>query len=595
MQQTTLITIICIVLSLVGIWTVWVRPSKAHLVLRILSTLAAVTALGCLVLPVSYTSTASTQDARHEAVLLTDGFDEDSLSAYPSLPVYTFNPNIRPTAKTKYLPDAAALNELKPQITTLHILGNGLSYEQLQQMYPMAVSFQPSSTGGIINLNHTTHLNAGQSFQVQGQYHNHSNQTVKLKLKGLGTVVDSVTLPANRQSVYNLSAVPKNTGRNVYQLLAVQNADTLQSLPLPVTITPVQPLKVLLLSSTPDFENKFLKNWLTENGYAAAIRSSISKGKTSVEFVSMEKQLLDKLTPANLNTFDVVTADAASLKALSSAESSALYQQVTQKGLGLIIRADSSKIASGWMQGGFSVTILPAEKQLMAKLLVTGNPSPTSALSINPAYINVSPNAQSIITDVQNRTLAACKLAGNGRVILTTLTQTFTWALAGNTKNYTTVWAALLNKAARKKPAVEQWFISSALPAENAPVDITLQSGAAATNLQVNQLSITSAQSALLPFEHTVTYWPTAAGWQQVTFNRTSFYWFAAQKSAWLYLQNQENTKATLLYAQNHRPNAPVTKKMQQIVRIEVPKFYFYVLLLLACGYLWAESRWFSS
>ncbi|GAB2694356.1 hypothetical protein GCM10027037_17330 [Mucilaginibacter koreensis] len=593
MQQTTLIILICIVLAAVGVWAAWVRPSKAHLLWRILSTITAVIAFGCLVLPVKY-STTLVKNEQHEAILLTDGFEKDSLKTLANLPLYTLDSNIHPSFKTQYLPDVAALNELQPKITTLHVLGSGLSQEQLKQIAPLAITFRPSSLTGMLAVNHTAQLHSGQRLRVQGQYSNTSGRPVKLMLKGSGTVLDSATLPANRSSAFNLNTIPKATGRNVYQLLAIQNEDTLQSLPLPVTVTQAQPLKVLLLSATPDFENKFLKNWLIQNGYAAAIRSSITKGKTSVEFVNMAQLPLDKLTPANLNKFDVVTADAASLKALLPAENAALYQEVTQKGLGLIIRADSSKAGSGWMQSGFSVSVPPSEKQLTTKLILTGDQFSASAVNINPVYIHPASTVQTVVTDAQQRILAACKLAGNGKVLLTTLTQTFTWALSGNAKDYATVWTALFNKAARKKAAAEQWFLNSALPAENAPVNITVQSGAAGT-LQVNQAIVPSTQQALLPFEHTVTYWPQSSGWQKAIHNNSTFYWFAASKGTWQHLQNQQNTKATLLYAQYHRPYAPVTKKMQQIIRIEVPKFYFYVLLLLALTYLWAESRWFSS
>jgi hypothetical protein len=43
-----------------------------------------------------------------------------------------------------------------------------------------------------------------------------------------------------------------------------------------------------MLSASPDFESKFLKNWLSENGYAVALRSAISKDKFNSEYINIK-------------------------------------------------------------------------------------------------------------------------------------------------------------------------------------------------------------------------------------------------------------------------------------------------------------------
>jgi hypothetical protein len=68
---------------------------------------------------------------------------------------------------------------------------------------------------------------------------------------------------------------------------------------IPVFVESQATLKVLILSSSPDFENKFLKNWLFENQYVCAVRSAISKNKFSTEFLNSTKINLDQITPCS--------------------------------------------------------------------------------------------------------------------------------------------------------------------------------------------------------------------------------------------------------------------------------------------------------
>ncbi len=592
-MQQTLVIAVCLILAAVGLWQEWQRPAKTHLWLRVLALVVAVTALACLILPVSYTLN-NRRNAGLEAVLLTEGFHKDSISAYPGLNIYTLDTIIRQRIpKAHLISDAGVLSEQQPVISLLHILGNGLNAYQLQQLKGLPVRFHLAvPADGITSVNYTTQINYGQLFKVQGQYHNVLSKPVKLQLLELNTVQDSITLTANKQTIFSLTARPKHTGKALYRVLVSNGTDTLSNEPLPATVHPAEPLKILLLSAAPDFENKFLKNWLSANGYGVAVRSAISKGKISTEFANMDKQALDRLTAAALSRFDVVTADAAALQVLTPTESGALYQQVSQHGLGLIVRADSSK--AGWWQRDFSVNKPATQKPALVKLMITDAAAPSAALPLTTRYVSTTTDAQQVITDVQHHVLAANRLAGEGHIIFTTLTQTYPWALAGNQKDYASVWTALVNKAARRQQPASRWLISSFLPFTGEPVTLQLQTGLVVPVIQINQSATVQSQGAALPFLHEVIYWPKSSGWQQANTSGSTYGWYAYAENQWQWLKNQQKTEATLHYAATHPQNSPATKIIGQKIRIEVPKFYFYILLLLAFVYLWAESRWLS-
>ncbi len=595
MNQRFVIILIIIIAALLTGRAEWRRPNRIHRKLRLAALLTALAALTCLILPVSYHSSATRISAHQEAVLLTEGFNQDSLADYSNLRIYTLNREIHQRNPKVILVDAvASLNNLQPAVTALRILGNGLNADELQQLHVPVIYHQPPAPAGITSVSWTARLTEGQQFQVQGRYHNTAAQPVKLLLRGLNTILDSVTLPAHRQTAFGLSAVPKNTGRAAYSLLAVSGSDTSASEPLPFNTEPVKPIRVLLLAETPGFENKFLKNWLSQNGYAAAVRSAVSKSKTSQEFMNIDKFPLDKLSAAALERFDVIVSDLTALKALPPPENEALQQQISQKGLGLIIRTDSSGRSGSWLQTGFSVTPPANKKQVTAALKISGSSKITAKLNIDAGYVAAYGNTQPVITDQQNHVLAGSRLAGAGKVIFTSLTQTFSWALGGNQKDYTAVWTSLLNAAARKKPAAEYWQVASALPQINQPVQIYVQTGTVPDGIKINQDKSAPLQNSALPFEWAASGWPGAAGWQQASSRNGTFWWYAFAKNDWKTIQNIRKSASTYNYAANHPANTSVTKLIQQNIIIEVPKFYFYALLLLSCCYLWAENRWLS-
>ncbi len=81
------------------------RQNKARLSLRIVASLFAVICLACIALPVRYHK-VKTIDAANEAILLTDGFDRDSLEHFlrskeKVLPVFTLDEKMVSAKKYK--------------------------------------------------------------------------------------------------------------------------------------------------------------------------------------------------------------------------------------------------------------------------------------------------------------------------------------------------------------------------------------------------------------------------------------------------------------------------------------------------------------
>ncbi|MBB3968863.1 hypothetical protein [Mucilaginibacter phyllosphaerae] len=557
-------------------WQEYRRANKRHLLLRIIAVVLAVTALACIILPIAYDG-ALNKTAERKAILLTTGFNNDSLNRADTN-IITADAVI----KNQY-PNAKLINGLNelPKNTNLHIYGYGLNEDELAQLDTLPIVFHPAKAPvGVNYVNWDGSIKAGEPLHVQGQYNNTSAQKVKLVLNGLNTGLDSVMLPPNAQTNFNLSTIPKTTGKIVFTLYA----DTALQGSIPVQIAPVKPLRILMLSASPDFESKFLKNWLTGNGYAVALRSAISKNKFNSEFINTDQFNLSKLSAQTLNKFDVVFGDLSVFNGLSVAENSALKQAVADNGLGLIVRADSTGKTS-WLQQPFPVDRASGKEPAAGPILINGKKS-AGKLNNGLAYIAYQNGTQPLIKNTQQQVLASSALYGSGKIIFTTLNNTFTWILGGNKQDYWLLWSTLITKAARKENPDESQIEVLTPAYAGEPVHLQIAQGNASP-LIINGKNTPSLQNAAIPFEYRAQYRPAKPGWQTLQSNN----WYAYTKQSWAVMQASAKLSATKKYAKAHQINSIVTKQIQQKMRIDVPKIYFYILLLAACTFLWAEIK----
>jgi hypothetical protein len=586
-----LILLICLFLAVFTVWKEYTRDNKLRAIWRIMASLLAVAALACIALPVKYKGTVS-QTGKNEAMLLTDGFSRDSLNNYKTDSLYTAEAAIKNEyPKTKLV----TLDELKwvtPGIKRLHVLGYGLNAAGLKQLDSIPIVFHPvQPPDGITAVNWTGRLKQGQPLIVQGSFKNTAVKKIRLILKGLNTTVDSVLIPAKATVKFNLTAVPKTTGRLVYQLLTITGKDTAGNESLPVTVDQDKPLKILMLSSAPNFENRFLKNWLSENGFAVSARLAISKGKFNSAYINMEQIPLDHLTPALLSKFDVLIGDLSVLAALNNTERSALKQQVTQKGLGLIVNADTTFKPSSWLQSDFQVQQSTTGEQKPIALLIGGKKIAPKLLITNQSFINDNGNIQQLVTDARNRLMAGTKIAGAGKLVFTTLTNTYTWMLAGNKNDYSTLWSLIISKAAMALPQTELWQ-AEGIPVVNEPVKLQVETAANTGQLMVDDVAVSPKQNSLLPFQWPASWWPSVAGWHTVKKTGGVQSWLYVNKTgSWKTIVALSKTATTKKYAEAMPILLSVTKEIQHNSEVAVPKIYFYIVLLAGCIFLWVESK----
>jgi hypothetical protein len=568
------------------------RINKSKLWLRILSICVAIAALACIALPVNY-HTSISHGNDHEAILLTPDFEKDSLGNLKDAKIFTLDSSVNQEYKNARL--ASSVEDLQltdSTITSLRVLGDGLNKSQLNQLGEMPVIFQSSKIKtGLQNISWNGQVQAGNTLRVQGKFLNALAGNVNLVLKGLNTTLDSVSVKNGSALNFELNTIPKNEGRVVYHLLAISGKDTIEKEDLPVEVSQVKPLKLLVLNTSPDFETRFLKNWLTAKGYVAVIRSAISKNKYSTEFVNTGEQPITQLSISLLQKFDVVVGDLSALKALNPSESASLKEEIIQKGLGLIVKADSSGKESSWVQAGFALE-KGLGKPVYTSMAIRGKKNLSAKINTDAPYLISKGTSQLLVSDGHEHEFAGSTLAGNGKVVYTSLNNTYNWMLAGDEADYSALWSLLITEASRKLPETEKWSVISPIPVKGQKTELQLQSSSAPAQIIAGNMNIAPVQNAVIQFEWDTELWPSQPGWQQINQQgKPAKWWYAWPKNAWGSIIALKNRYETKLYAEKHSLKASVTKQIQSFALVPVPKIYFYILFLLAGIFLWVENK----
>jgi hypothetical protein len=576
------------------LWKEISRKNKSRIIWRVLASVLAIFSLICLAVPPFYHGKRSI-NASQEIVLLTAGFSKDSLNKYQnSTPVYTADAEIYKTSKSlkiHFLTDLDLSGNAAIRNKTVHILGFGLQEDELAASQNFPVRFNLTELpSGIQKINWTNRLKAGESFRVQGNFRNQTDGEVKLVLKGSNTGLDSIKIGTKRSMLFSFQTIPKESGRALFELLALSGKDTLENEVLPVTIEPQEKLKVLMLSASPDFETRFLKNWLAENAYEVAARSTISKNKITTDFANLEKFPLEKITPSVLQKFDVLVTDAAEFSNLSKPEAAGILTQVSAKGMGLLIRADSAADASFIKQNFTIYTADRPQKELNLKLNDV-NGTRLKIQSDRPAFIRNQPNTQTLVQDEAAHVLVNSRLYGSGKLLLSTLNNTFSWQLLGRQKDYSLFWSMLLAKAAQKTHRKENIY-TELFAGKNSMTKVYVETANRSATLKINQQTFALNQHPAIPFLQEATFWPDRSGWFPIiTQNNIENWVYIVKNNSWNTLKAAEKTKRTLQYARQFSAKRQNVQNQQKNELVFVPAIWFYLLFLLSCAFLWAETK----
>jgi len=588
---------LCLLLLLVLVIKEMRRANRRWVTARVIASSLAVVSLACIALPIRYKPATPATAAK--TILLTPGFTIDSVEAMlkeeNALKVYYLDDMLAIPASlpARFVASPAWLNDSILGESPLHIYGEGLSADALAILDNRPVVFHPAAPqSGIASIYWPQTISAGEPLKVQGSYVNTTGHALKLVLSGFSTPLDSIAIAPKTTTRFSLGTVPKHSGRVVYTIASIKGSDTVEREPLPVDVETVLPPQFLFLTSAPSFDNNFLKNWIAEKGFGIAMRTTISTNKYAKAFLNTPAVSLDRITPAMLSRFDAVIADALAYRALSAQEKNALLSMVDQQGMGLLIKADSS-IESSLLNRNFPVvaSAQPNMQQVKLHLADSANHLPDLAIE-QPLYLRTVQGTQPLVFDKQLHAFASTILYGSGKILVTTVSNTYQWVLSGKKLGYNQFWAALLNKVAKTEIKNEQWSAPVLVRRdERAPVSVQAAPGAVPMG-QVGSHSFYLQQYSMEPTRWTGWYWPINSGWQAgIQTNGTSYSWYVFGPNDYPNIRVGTKVNATQLYARQHPLKTSAFIAANNQIEVEFPTAWFVALFVCCCTFLWVEKK----
>ncbi|HTE10539.1 MAG TPA: hypothetical protein VK645_06205 [Chitinophagaceae bacterium] len=588
------IAVVACILALFLIYKEWAKKKRSHLYGRLIASMLAVISL----LFMAYPYAASDSTAKTKLVVLTGGFIKDSVDNFlkrnkGDIAVFS------DTRAGKYSGNVQLVTDwngfaVKHNSDTFHVFGNGFSDETLALLNAHPIVFHvPPASPGISNIYWKQNLEPGEQLVVQGAYENNSQKKISIVLQAFETDKDTVSIAAGTHRDFELHTVPEHTGRAVYSLISIAGNDTLQKEPVPADVQTTAPIQLLIISSSPDFDNTFLKNHLSQQGYQVTVTTTISSNKTDKQFLNMPaREVAGRLTVSYLDKFDVLIADEEALQKISPAERAAIRSSVQEKGTGLLVKMDGQN-RQAFYSRFFPVKTLQQDKQSF--LLLHGVAADSNRYKIkitDPVHIDYQTGTQILLQDAQSNIYASGILYGNGKIIATTLQNTYSMALAGDRTSYQQLWWLLLNKTAKKIYPKETWRTKPFISFINNPVQVEVEKNEVAIpRAGIDHSNIYLKQDALLPFVWKGIYWPAKNGWQELPqVNAGSGGWYVYKPGDWQQLINHQYAAATKKYAIMH----PVAFTEETPVAGKVPvnmRLYLLIVFLASCIFLWVEQK----
>jgi hypothetical protein len=261
--------------------------------------------------------------------------------------------------------------------------------------------------------------------------------------------------------------------------------------------------------------------------------------------------------------------------------------------MGLIIKADSAVGRSPFYARNFSIINSKDNNRKEISMSLKNATTAATKLPVeHPAYISNGVGTQSLIKDERSAVFAANRIYGNGKILLTTLQNTYSLLLSGQKDNYSNIWTLLLNAAAKKTGSRATVTLSPALPVLNQSAILSIHNNNFRQPGQLGEDKIYLEEDGLLPFIQSGKYWPTEAGWLPEVDAAGKTNWFYIYgKNSWATVNTAAKIAITKMYASQHAQGSLIKNTKQEKIRVEVPKLYFFLIFLLASGFLWFEKK----
>lgn len=222
---------------------------------------------------------------------------------------------------------------------SLFIIGRGLEREDLAILknIPKKIVLK-TETGGFTDVKIPS-VKSYRPFEITGTI----DQVKAREVKVVAPDGKEYYSPLENQN-FSIKIQAKEAGPFLYDIHLVQENDTLCE-KLPILVEEDNPWKILILSSSPSFENNFLKNHFSEQGKEFTIRQKISQDKYQYSYTNTGKHTIFPLNKTSLLRYDFCLIDVATWNSMGSDNRNNVLEEVKNRGLSLLIKPDHQAVA----------------------------------------------------------------------------------------------------------------------------------------------------------------------------------------------------------------------------------------------------------
>ncbi len=550
---------------------------------RLLASAGAILALAAIGLRPSWPRRVLTGDA----ILVTPGADAAAVQrlvdSLRGATVFTSPEDLAPSSRP---------------LERVHVVGWGLPTDQWPELGSRPVILHPAAIApGFIRVTWSTELILGDALVIEG------------RVAGLpaGTAV-WCTDPAGRldstramaDGSFHLDLRPRGSGRQLYLLQAGAGDHAAAGETLAVSVITPPPRRVLILEAAPSFETSALRGWLAVRDGAVAIRTAVSRDRYRTEFVNRDRIALAPVTDRLLTQFDMVQIDGRTLIGLSATERATLRQAVTERGLGVLVVADTvifdpgARFSDRGFFFGFALRRVPDLEQRTVRPAWAGlRIAVTSPVPAEPYALADRFGIETIMDDGTGQAEAQVAPRGAGRVGVSLVTGSTRWLRSGQRDVYAAYWsrllAALTAGASPDRLEVETagpWLVNRPLVVR--AVGSGDQTAAIVTPPSGTPDTVFLARDPLTPDTWRGVYWPRETGWHQVGGGQGTGF-FVQGSAAWRSRQAAERLDASALHGVA-QPAAPASVARTP-TRVPIPRRWLFGLFVLCAAVLWSTRR----
>ena len=526
----------------------------------------------------------------------------------------------------------------------LKIVGDGLNEKQWQQLdfsniNGVELAFLPSKRLlGVIELNWPKELYLGQTMKLVGklQKPRTDNENYQLSLFYNKQLIDSTS--AAEDGSFSLKTSTKISGLFNYQLvlnrqgmessadntvdnttekasgvslneMLLSKAELIEDIAFSV-LGSSKP-RVIIKQSAPSFETRQLKQWLVQANSPVKVITKISKNKWSQQLINFDESEKSaskssnshQLTTNLLNEADLLILDSRALLNLELTELSALELAV-KEGLGLYINIDESLLQTSQLMkdksmhllASFAFQSLTLEQNQVIPLWPGQNaidiesPVMTRAVAIDIT----ARHGQVLVASADGRQLVVNQQFGLGNVAISTLTQTYPWALESGEVFYSQYWQTILSKVTRVN--LTRWLAAASdkLTLAKQQTEVCLIS----SSKQIFSPEIKLSNYPLSTYKKCGLQVSNEAGWtrlqalnenQMLLTEQTRYIYPRSAFKAWQQADKQKRSIRNSSLSAFSAIKTTATAQYQ-----EINKRYLWLILLLSLTFLWLERKWLT-